>query len=250
MSSRNADKATVEALRKSQVSRYLQLASMFRGRIESGKWPVGARIPTVGELADQCGVAVMTIRQALNLLESEGLIERFRGKGSFVRAQPKRELWCEVETDWSGLLMARENAKIEVLSDERVDALPDNGFGLVPGGVSYRHLNRRHSRQGVVFLLADVYLAEPFCDSIPPADLSTKTAMRLVADLPGVEIGDARQLVTVETADLVASTELNVPLGSAVVRIQRMAATPEGRLVLFANGIYRGDMVRIEMKLR
>ena len=86
------DNNTAEALRKSSVARYLQLASLFRRRIESGEWPVDSKIPTVKELADQCGVASMTIRQALDLLEADGLIERFRAKGTFVKKQPQRDL--------------------------------------------------------------------------------------------------------------------------------------------------------------
>ena len=110
------DNRTAEALRKSSVARYLQLSSLFRRRIETGEWPVDSKIPTVKELADQCGVASMTIRQALDLLEADGLIERFRAKGTFVKKQPQRDLWCKVHTDWTGLLLARENAVIEILS--------------------------------------------------------------------------------------------------------------------------------------
>lgn len=44
-------------LSQSAVSRYLQLATLFRRRVETGEWAVGTRIPTVDELADECGVA-------------------------------------------------------------------------------------------------------------------------------------------------------------------------------------------------
>ena len=87
------DTAAADTLRKSAVARYLQLASLFRRRIEAGEWKVGSQIPTVEVLSKQFGVATMTIRQALNILEEEQLIERFRAKGTFVRAQPKRNLW-------------------------------------------------------------------------------------------------------------------------------------------------------------
>lgn len=244
------ENTTAMALRKSAVARYLQLASLFRRRIESGEWAVGAQIPTVAELAQQCGVASMTIRQSLDILEDEGLIERFRAKGTFVKAQPKRELWCQVNTDWSGLLIARENAKIEILSDERNVPLPryDGGVG-VPAS-AYRHLRRRHSRDGTAFLLADVYVAEDVCRYIKEKAYTTMTAMRLVADLPKQKIIDARQVVTIGAADLDTSTQLNIPLGEAIAKVQRVAVNQDGKLILVANGIYRGDMVKIEVKLR
>jgi GntR family transcriptional regulator len=106
-------------LDRSAVSRYLQLASLFRRRIEAGDWPIGQQTPTVDDLAVECGVARATVRKALDMLEDEGLIERYRAKGTFVRQRPRQQLWCEVATDWSGLLAARDDAVIEVLSDER-----------------------------------------------------------------------------------------------------------------------------------
>mgnify|MGYP003638647489 FL=1 len=90
------DTQTATALRKSSVARYLQLAALFRRRIETGAWPIDSRIPTVVELANECGVANMTIRQALGLLAEEGLIERFRAKGTFVRKRNRRDLWTRV----------------------------------------------------------------------------------------------------------------------------------------------------------
>ncbi|MFX5476463.1 GntR family transcriptional regulator, partial [Acinetobacter baumannii] len=89
---------------------YIQLATLFRRRIDSGQWPVGQQIPTVDELAEESGVARSTIRQAVGLLESDGLVSRFRAKGTFVNARRQPQIWCDVETDWNGLLMSREGA--------------------------------------------------------------------------------------------------------------------------------------------
>lgn len=243
-------KLTRNALRKSPVARYLQLASLFRRSIETGEWEVDRQIPTVEVLARECGVASMTIRQALDILEGEGLIERFRAKGTFVRARPRRELWCEVNTDWSGLLIARANATIEIMSDTSGVRLPRFDGEDGEPAASYRHLRRRHSRDGTAFLMADVYIAEEVCPHIPEAAYTTMTAMRLVAELPGHRISDARQIVTIGSADLDTATHLNIPLGEAVAKVRRTAVDQTGKLILMADGIYRGDMMRIEVKLR
>ena len=94
----------------SRMPRYLQLATLFRRRIESGHWPLGKQVPTVDDLAAACGVARATVRQALDILAEENLIARYRAKGTFVTRQSREELWCEVKTDWSGLLMSPEGA--------------------------------------------------------------------------------------------------------------------------------------------
>ncbi|MCI5109468.1 MAG: GntR family transcriptional regulator [Marivita sp.] len=245
-----SENATVAALQRSNVSRYIQLASLFRQRIESGEWEVGSKIPTVKELSDQCGVATMTIRQALATLEKDGLIERYRAKGTFVLDRPKRDLWCEVNTDWTGMLIARDNATIKILSDERNVPLPRYEGHIGNPAPGYRHLRRVHIRDGISFLLADIYVDERVCPQIDEADYSRVTAMRLVSDIPGQTIVDANQIVTISSADLETSDTLNVSIGEPVAKVQRMAVNQQGDIILLANGIYRGDMMKIEFKLR
>jgi GntR family transcriptional regulator len=236
-------------LEKSSIPRYIQLASLFRKWVESGTWPVGLQIPTVEMLAKECGVAGMTIRQALDILEKEGLIERFRAKGTFVRQKPRRDLWCDVQTDWNGLLMSRSDAEISILSDVANETLDQSGFelGIVASG--YRHLRRLHQRAGVPFLVADVFVDERLRGLIPEENFSKTTAMRLVSDLPGVTVVDARQILTIDSADLETATHLDIALADPIAKVQRLAVDENGTLILVANGLYRGDMVRIDMKL-
>ncbi|OCX58127.1 GntR family transcriptional regulator [Thioclava sp. SK-1] len=238
-----------ELLEKSNVARYIQLASLFRGRIERGDWVLGARIPTVEQLSKEFGVAGMTIRQALDQIEKEGLIERFRAKGTFVRAKPERDLWCEVQTDWNGLLMSRADAQISVLSDTAAVHLAQADFDHGIVAPSYRHLRRLHQRQNTPFLVADVYVDDRIKSLIPEKNYTTTTAMRLVSELPGVTVADARQILSVASADVETAQLLQVSMNDPVVLVQRLAIDQHGALILVANGIYRGDKVRIDMKL-
>jgi GntR family transcriptional regulator len=239
----------VADLTRSAVPRYLQLASVFVRRIQTGAWKPSQQIPTVEELSEEWAVAPATIRQALGQLEADGLIERFRGRGTFVRQKPPEPLWCDVQTDWSGLLQERAGAKIEVLAN-RGRAKPTTsplGFGtLAP---SYRHLRRRHSRDGEPFLLADVYLDERLWPKVRSRDLVTRTAFNLAAGLPGVVVADARQTVTVGAADLETAEQLGVPLNAPVAHVQRALVDETGTLILVADGTYRGDRVRFDIKL-
>jgi GntR family transcriptional regulator len=235
---------------RSAVARYIQLASLFRRRIQSGQWLLGQQIPTVEELAAECGVARATIRQALDLLEQEGLIERYRAKGTFVRQRAQEQLWCEVATDWSGLLMSREGAVIELLADEHGKQPPHVPHPIGDLAPSYRRLRRRHSRRGAPFLLADLYIDERLARRIPKKLLTSKTAMQLVADIPGMRIKDARQTLTIGTADVETADALNIALNAPTACVYRSVVDAAGCLVFIGEGIYRGDQVRIDMKLK
>src|SRR5688572_11193907 len=66
-------------------SRYAALAAALRQRILDGEWPPGTALPAETSLAAEHGVALGTLRRALELMAEQGLIERQHGKGTFVR---------------------------------------------------------------------------------------------------------------------------------------------------------------------
>ncbi len=68
----------------SRVPRYLQVASALRRRIRDGRWTVGDRIATLEELEREFSVARVTVRQAIELLQSENLLRSHQGRGTFL----------------------------------------------------------------------------------------------------------------------------------------------------------------------
>jgi GntR family transcriptional regulator of arabinose operon len=65
--------------------RYIQVANVIRQKIQDGVWEDGDAIPPEKTLCEQFGIARGTMRQALQLLESEGYLWREQGRGTFVR---------------------------------------------------------------------------------------------------------------------------------------------------------------------
>jgi len=235
-------------LSRSAVARYIQLATLFRRRIETGAWTVDEQIPTVDELAAECGVARATIRQAVGLLEAEGLVERFRAKGTFVRRRPQEQLWCDVEADWQSLLSSRDGAKIEILAEKPGRPLVHHPIGSL--ATHYRHLRRRHWLNSQPFLYADVFIDERLARKLGHEDFTEKTALRLAAGVPGTRIADARQTLTVSTADIETAALLDMSLNAPVCHVTRTAVDQHGKVVLVSNGVYRGEIVRFDLKLK
>ncbi len=67
-------------------SRYAALATALRARVVKGEWPPGSALPAEQTLATEHGVALGTLRRALELMADQGIIERLHGRGTFVRA--------------------------------------------------------------------------------------------------------------------------------------------------------------------
>jgi CheY-like chemotaxis protein len=64
--------------------KYLAIAGAIRDRIADGTYRPGQQLPASAALAKEHGVALMTVRQALGILQLEGAIEARHGAGTFV----------------------------------------------------------------------------------------------------------------------------------------------------------------------
>jgi GntR family transcriptional regulator len=67
---------------------YKQIADHLREAIGRGRLAAGEQLPSEAQLMTHYGVARMTVRNALRLLQDEGLITAEHGRGVYVRARP------------------------------------------------------------------------------------------------------------------------------------------------------------------
>lgn len=67
---------------------YQRLMRQIRGRIISGEYPVGSRIPSTTELVEESEASRPVVRRAIDQLKAEGILEGHQGKGVFVAAVP------------------------------------------------------------------------------------------------------------------------------------------------------------------
>ncbi len=75
------------------MKKYIYIAQTLEQEIREGRWPVGGKLPIEPELCARFEVARQTLRQAIGVLEEQGLVERLQGSGTYVRAvmpAPKR----------------------------------------------------------------------------------------------------------------------------------------------------------------
>jgi GntR family transcriptional regulator len=78
--------------RASPVPFYFQLARLLREEIASRRWAPGTQIASEPALCEHFGVSRSVIRQALDRLEREGIVQRLKGRGTFV-VGPSNDSW-------------------------------------------------------------------------------------------------------------------------------------------------------------
>jgi len=232
------------------IARYAQLAALFRRRIESGDWAVGERIPTIEVLVADFGVARATVRQALGELEAEGLLARYRAKGTFVTRRPIQPQTSELATRWDSLSLAHAEDAIELLESGKADRPPhplSEGMRYAPG---YQHLVRLHRRAGQPYLLGNAWIDSRVFRKLPRKLVESVPMLRALKEAPGVRIARAHQTLTIGAADIETSRLLEMPLNGPVARVQRIALDRSGVLIYVSHGLYRGDHIRLEIDLK
>ena len=126
----------MDLISDSHVPKYAQIANIFRQRIRRGIWAKGMRLPANEQLAAEFGVSRVTIRQAVDLLARDGVIEAQQGRGTFVTGAPQRERIINVVTTLEELARVYEDTQPRIVNvDESVSSPPNLAS---PGSPSVR----------------------------------------------------------------------------------------------------------------
>lgn len=234
---------------RSPVARYIQLATLFRNRIASGEWPVGSRIPNVDDLAEAFSVARGTMREALGLLEHEGLLERLRAKGTFVRKSPGELRQHRLPLDWWSVSDEHHGSTIELLEQRVLKSLPDFDRDKGKAAPVYRMMRRLHLRDGRPYLLARIFLEDGLFRKHAPL-FRKSSALAALHRVAGKRLHRGWQSLTIAAADVETAGLLNIPLNAPVARVNRLALDANGLILYSGHGIYRGDSIAMEIELR
>ncbi len=222
------------------ASLHLRILDELRGRILSGAWPPGHRLPPELELSARFGCSRMTMNKVLAQLVQAGLIERRRKAGSFV-ARP------------------RAMAAVMTIQDVRVEV---EALGLAYG---YRLL-RRDARKAAaadraaldvpadapVVALDCLHLAggRPFCLEhrlISAASVPAALEMRFAEEAPGpwllanVPWSEARHVIRAANASAEQAKLLDLAPGTACLTVERRTWA-RGNPVTWVTLTYPGTM--------
>src|ERR1700710_2616156 len=230
----------MELISDSHVPKYAQIAGIFRQRIARGIWARGLRLPANDVLAMEFGVSRVTIRQAVDLLARDGIIEAQQGRGTFITGILTQNRWLKVETTLSDLAEVYRDTSPEIIniSESRTDAplLPEDGRPAP----HYVFMRRVHSRDKRPYCVISIYLDEKIFRKCPKR-FRKETVIPILKDLRDPAITSARQTLTIGTADLEAAKLLQIPLNSPVAEVRR-GFTAEDRSVIYLGGVsYPGD---------
>lgn len=231
------------------IPRYVQLAELFRERVNRGFWRPGSILPSIEQLMAEFGVSRVTVRQAIALLAEEGLLSPQRGRGTFVmsKAGPRRKL--RVETTLDDLVtMYRGDRPQHTTLDEGIaePALDESDGSRAP---KYFYMRRVHERDGERYCVISIYI-EYRIFRRAPSRFRRELVIPILTSLPGLQISSARQTLTISSADVTTAQLLGISINAPVAEVRRVMCGTDGTVIYLAEVTYRGDYIHLEMDLK
>jgi len=206
----------------------------------------GTAAPSERDLVEHFGVARMTVRQALDALVAEGVLQRFPGRGTFV-APPRRKP--------SGIAGFTEDmldrdivAESRTLRAEKVKAPAGvaRALGLAPREPVLRW-RRLRLADGSPFCLSDAYISASLVPGLLDGpDLPDSLYDELTARGRRPTWAEDSLSAGVATADEAAMLECSE--GSVVIRLTRRALW-EDRPIEISRSVYRADLHTVSFQL-
>jgi GntR family transcriptional regulator len=247
--------------RASGLPAYRQVANQLRAQIAAGEYPAGTQLPSERELVDRYAVSRPTIRQAIAVLRTEGLVLAEHGRGLFVRPKPA------VQRLSRNRLSRRERSESRgtFLTDAHInDFTPRVDVSVRIEAADGRTAQMLSIDPGTPVAVRQRLM---FADDLPvqlavsrlPRDLTEGTAMEEADTGPGGvyarledrghTLAHFTEFVTARLPDVEEATALHLSTGTPVLAVTRVAVDAEGRAVEVNDMVLPGDRYELMYEL-
>jgi GntR family transcriptional regulator len=224
---------------------YHQLKEIILEKIENGDLGEGDMIPSENELQQAYDVSRATVRNAIQLLVNEGLMEKKKGKGTFVKRR-KIEEQLPVLKSFTEEMIGR-NASKKIISAKYIKAPPAIGshLGLAANERVFslkRLMMVDHKPLGILHS----YVPEKY--KLDSDEDYTKSLYRIL-EKKGIRLKEAEQTIEASISNKEQTRFIKQKKPFPVLVIRRKAYSVSGEVVEYVTGVYHADRYRYHCKL-
>lgn len=214
------------------ATRYERIADDLRSLIASGTLALGEQLPSEPELASRYQVSKPTLRNALDVLQREGLVEKLHGRGNFVRRLLPQVTYdsdrraAEARTTAAALQIRVSSSKLK--APDELSAL----LRVPPGAWLTEYIYLTHQEE-CPYSLARVYVpydvADPGMPTTTPSPWGDDIRERLI--IAGIQLASTVHRVTPRPSTPEEAEALRITARAAVLAIERVTTDVTGRVV-------------------
>ena len=223
---------------------YLRIYRDLKAKIAAGDLAAGDRLPTQRDLAGEYGVTVMTVRQALQLLEQEELVAMRHGLGTFVAPARIRYAMGNLRSLAQEVTAQGLELKTTVLRRGLEEPHPRVAelLQLAPGERSYAVERLRFvGSEPIVYQHSQL---RPWLrEALDGVDLSDVSLYDHLHDELGIEIAHAQEWIRAVALSPHEAGLLEEEPGAAALLSERLTLSAAGEPILFDRAYLAGDRV-------
>ncbi len=234
-----------------ELPKYEMAYRTILDRIKSGRYNVGSRMPTEGELATHFGVSRVTIRRALDMLVQDGYVESRQGSGyRLITLSPASDTCLTSFTD--AMLRAGHEPTTRLLS---IDTFAPDAPALahLPASMTVTpvtRIQRLRSVDGVPRMLVMTYAPAQFLTGALPADFPEtgpkQSILRILSDRFRLEWSAACEDISPVIADAGMAATFGIIEGTPLLK-QACSAFGDDGSTVFHEDVYRTGAVSFNL---
>jgi GntR family transcriptional regulator len=239
----------VGLLPRTGVPLYRQLLDILRDAIATDVLPVGSTLPTEAQLAERFGVSRITVREALQRLEADGLIRKQKAKNAVVLAKHRADPSGWEINSIEDVVAAAAGASLDIQS-YRLETAPEIAplFGL-PADEPLHCLRSLLRKGGEPYAVSTIYFAPTVGSRLNRKDFDDVIVFRVMQRELGITLTDVRMTVGAELADAGLARALKRAEGSPVLRTRLVYRSAEEQPVEVAITEYPADAFNLSYRL-
>lgn len=227
--------------------KYLTIYADLRARILDGRLAPGQQLPSQQQLASEFAVTVMTLRQAVAELESEGLIWVSRGRGSFVVDQPLQYQVGNLtsfaqQVTGQGLELETQVVSVGVPASTEADARV--ALEIPSGRLVEIGRLRLVDERPVVF--QRTVLSKSVADQLDLDRLGTESLYELLVAATGYRVDRAKETLQAVVLDSDDAVQLGKYEGSPAMLSVRTSFTSDNTAFLYDRALLVGEAASVE----
>ena len=230
---------------------YEQLLSYFRLMIQIGELQPGDRLIPENELCSILQVSRTTVRQAMDQLVAEGLIVRYKGRGSFV-ASPKMKRpihYLYNFTENIRELGAVPSSVILHAAVEIADPALMKTLELPETQPQVFHLTRIRCANESPILLEDTYVPYYLCRGIEEVDFQYSSLYQTLEDKYQLKLHHATETIEAILMGTSDAATLQCQAGIPGYRIRRRSQLESGHPFEYTSSITNAERCMFQLEL-
>jgi GntR family transcriptional regulator len=235
----------------SPVPYYQQLKEILRADIARRELRPGARLPGDHELCEQYGVSRPVVRQALSELQYEGVLDRVKGRGTFVAPQLTSQSLVQSLTGLHADVLAMGRSLLSDVRALKVTAAdPEVAARLeIPVGTAVVLIERLRFVDGEPWVYTVSHVPAALAPDLVDQDLREQSLYALLERRYGLRLVRSRRAVEAHAPGTRLARDLGLPRHGPVLKLTNVSYDADNRPVETFVAYHRGDRSRFEVEL-